>query len=77
MTAGTSVSRYICLPLSAVLLSKVSVTQGLEADDPPSDYRQKVKSSLTLPHNAYMIYLISFHYIGIIPFHIIRKMNTV
>ena len=35
-------------PLSAVLLSAVSVTHGREADDPPSICRQKVSSSRKL-----------------------------
>ncbi|CAD7678120.1 unnamed protein product [Nyctereutes procyonoides] len=36
-------------------------------------YQQKVNSSLTLCHNAYVIHLTSSHYLGILSSHIIPR----
>lgn len=56
--------------LSVVLLSIVSVSYSLEADDTLQKYGQ-VTSSLMLHHNAYDIHLTSSHHKSILSSHII------
>jgi len=53
------------------------LSQGLEAGSPCSDQNQKVNSSLTPHHNAYITYVTSSPRGGISPSHIItRRVRT-
>lgn len=77
-----NVKFYSSVPLPTVLLSTVCypmVSHGLEADDPLLAPHQKVISSLTLHHHAYVIHLPSSHHTGTLSSHIIirRKLSTV
>ncbi|CAD7693232.1 unnamed protein product [Nyctereutes procyonoides] len=47
-----------------------------EVDDPPSDHRQKVNSSLMSCPNAYVIHLASSHHKGILTSHTITRRVT-
>ena len=55
------------------------VNLGLEADGHPLTNDQKVNRSLTLCHNAYVIYLTASYQVGILSSHIVtrRRMSTV
>ena len=59
---------FTCLSFS---LPKVNC--GTEGDDPPDVYCQKIKSSLTLRHNACITHLPSFYHAGISSSHIITR----
>lgn len=55
-----------------------TVSPGPRADDPPAEFRQKINSSLTLHHNAYITHFISSHRTGILSSYIItRRASTV
>lgn len=43
-----------------------------EVDDPP-DILSEDHSSLTLHHNTYITHLLSFHHVGVLPSHIIKR----
>lgn len=68
-------------PLSTVSLSVVSATHDEPqsiADDPSSEYWQKVNSGLMPHHNAHLIHLASSYHVGILSSHIIRgRVRTV
>lgn len=63
--------------LSLSLLWLPSVNCSLEADDILSTYHQKVNSSPTRHHNAYITRLTSSQHVGILSSHITRRSSIV